>query len=244
MTREVRIEHPENFPGLAILRLDAPDRKNALTGDSAREIRAAFAELEADLDIAALVITGGASFCAGAHRSLLEAAGREEPGALTDMRDVYGVFSDMRALHVPIIAAVCGPAVGAGFNIALAADVRVVADDAYFRSMFIANQIHPGGAHLRMLRDLGGIEIATYLAVLDNPMSGSEFAQRGLASRAVPAESVEHEALRLAGRAAAQPGLARLIKESISATAAMDVEDAADYEASKQAETLAARERP
>lgn len=241
MSNEIHIERLSDPKGVAVVRMCADDRKNALTGDSARELRAALAELEADQGIAAVVITGGASFCAGAHRELLDAAGQGEPWAISDLQDVYGIFSDLRAMTVPTVAAVRGPAVGAGLNIALAADVRVVAANAYLRSMFVSNRIHPGGAHLHMLSRLGGVEAAVYLASLDNPVSGADFARMGLAALSVSDDEAETAAIRIARRAAVAPELARSIKSSIGFSRGMAVEDAARYEAAAQMLTLSAR---
>ena len=201
---EILIEHPA--PGVALVRLCAPERKNALTGDSARALRDALASVGSDPDVGAMVLAGvDNAFCAGAHRELLTAVGRGEPQAREDIDVVYDLFEVMRNSPVPIIAAVRGAAVGAGLNLVLAADVRVVAEDAYLRSMFVANGIHPGGAHLKMLDGIGGREATTLLAVLDEPVSGAEFARRGWATEALPAADVEERAVALARRAGRAP---------------------------------------
>jgi enoyl-CoA hydratase len=237
---EVMIERP--YEGVALVRMCAPERKNAFTGATARALRDALQAVDADPGIGALVLTGTTdAFCAGAHRDLLAAVGRGEPQAVSDIEVVYDIFEVMRNSRVPIIAAVCGSAVGAGLNLVLAADVRVVADDAYLRSMFVANSIHPGGAHLQMLDRMGGREAVTLMAVLDEPLSGAEFARRGWAAEALPAEEVEARALALARRAGRAPELARLIKQSSRATADLSAVEAADYEGRQQRTTLTAR---
>jgi enoyl-CoA hydratase len=238
---EVLVEEVPGLPGMKIVRLDAADRKNALTGDSARGMREALARVDADETVAVVIITGGPAFCAGAHRDLLDGVAAGESWAMRDIADVYGIFTDMRAMQVPTIAAVRGPAVGAGLNIALAADVRVVAENAYLRSMFVANQIHPGGGHLRMLSDIGGPEVAYLMGVLDQRLTGAEFVAAGLASTSVDDGEVESTAIDLARAVAAEPVLGRLIKKSLQETATGEVEDASRLEGQRQQGTLRAR---
>lgn len=236
---EVVVEHPA--PGVALVRMQAPERKNAFTGSSARALHDALRAVDSDDTVGAVVLTGTAeAFCAGAHRELLSAVGRGEPQALSDIAVVYELFEVMRNSSVPIIAAVRGPAVGAGLNLVLAADVRVVAEDAYLRSMFVANGIHPGGAHLQMLHRIGGREATTVMAVLDEPVSGAEFARRGWATEARSGPEVESRAVALAQRAGRAPKLARLIKASSITTLDMPSAEAAEFEGRHQRETLSA----
>ncbi|MGV9864065.1 enoyl-CoA hydratase/isomerase family protein [Rhodococcus koreensis] len=234
---EVLIERPEG--GVAVIRMNAAERKNAFTGDSARALLAALDEVNRDESVGVCILAGTAeAFCAGAHRELLAAVGRGEPQALEDISAVYRTFDVIRESPVPVIAAVRGPAVGAGLNLVLAADLRIVATDAYLRSMFVANSIHPGGAHLKMLDGIGGREAVTSLAVLDTPYSGEDFAARGWAQKAVPAHDVETDALALARNAARKPALARMIKASAVVTSEMSMTDAASHEADMQRITL------
>jgi enoyl-CoA hydratase/carnithine racemase len=103
----------------------------------------------------------------------------------------------------------------------------------------VANGIHPGGAHLQMLDRIGGREATTLMAVLDEPLSGADFADRGWAE-AWPGGEVESRAVALAQRAGRAPALARLIKDSAVATAGLSTADAAAYEGAHQRATLAA----
>lgn len=238
MTPEVCIEYPAD--GVATVRLDAPHRKNALVGAMARRLVEVLRAVDADQSIGAVVITGGQdSFCAGAHRDLLAAVGAgEDPDADEDLRSVYEIFSTIRDLEAPTVAAVCGPAVGAGLNIALACGTRVVGENAYLRSMFVANSIHPAGGHLRMLRDIGGRALAVQMAVFDAPLNAEQAVARGLALGPWPTADVEAEALRLAVRAASNPRVARWINRSISDVANLNDAAAHDLEAAAQRTTL------
>ena len=147
----------------------------------------------------------------------------------------------MRNLELLTVAALCGPAVGAGLNLALACDVRIVGDNAFLRSMFVANSIHPAGGHLAMLRDLGSSSLAIRMAAFDQPLDAAGAVAAGIAVGPYDPAAVESEALRFANHAAARPRLAREIKRSVAAIADLDATQAAELEAKAQAASL--RER-
>jgi enoyl-CoA hydratase len=201
---------------LAVLTLRANARRNALTAAMARELAAALATIEADERIAALVLTGGDYFCAGGHRDSLAAAG-EDPAAseaFWDMDAIYQVFIQLGELSVPSIAAVRGGAVGAGLNLALAADVRIVARDAVLQSGFLRIGAHPGGGHFGLIDSVCGPELAAAMTLLDEAIDGERAARIGLALAAVEDERVEDRARELA-RAARDPELVRVATRSL-----------------------------
>jgi enoyl-CoA hydratase len=237
VSTEVEVSIPA--AGIGLLRLRATERRNALTGDFAREIVAGLRRLGEDDSLAAVIVSGGEdAFCAGAHRGVLDGAAAGEEQALADLASVYEIFETLRGLRTPTVAAVCGPAVGAGFNLALACDVRLLAGDAYLRSMFVANSIHPAGGHLRMLEELAGRQLAIAMAVFDHPISGAEGAAAGLGLGPFEAAQVEAEAVRLVEPPAHLPDLARSIKASLAKVVELDVEAAADLEGSAQRDSL------
>lgn len=233
------VEAQRSAPGVATVRLAAPDRKNALVGDMARELIGALRELDDTHDVGAVIISGGQhAFCAGAHRELLAAVAAGDPAAERDLRDVYALFETVRHLAVPTVAAVCGPAVGAGLNLALACGVRVAGENAYLRSMFMANGIHPAGGHLKMLQEIGGRSLAVRMAVLDEALDGRAAVAAGLAAICVPAADVEAVAVDLVRRAADRPDLARRVNSSIREVAELSMDASADLEASAQLRSL------
>ena len=234
LTKEVQVHHAADG-GVALIQLDAPERKNALVGGMARDLVRAVAEADRDPQVGAIVITGGTdAFCAGAHRGLLAAAASDDPHAIDDLEAVYRVFATVRETDVPTIAAIAGPAVGAGLNLALACGLRLVGESAYLRSMFLANDIHPAGGHLRMLRDLGGRALAVRMAVLDEPLDAAAAVAAGLALGPYPDPELEPEAVRLARRVATKPALARWINRSVREVANLDDAGAARHEADAQ----------
>jgi enoyl-CoA hydratase len=139
---DVEIERPE--AGLAVVRLNRPERLNALSWDLTTALHEALDELDADNDLRAIVLTGtGRGFCSGldlgdAGRGSNRGKGtRGARASMRSQKDVAGLPLQLRALTVPVIAAVNGPAYGGGFALALASDLRVASTSAVFCTQFI-----------------------------------------------------------------------------------------------------------
>ncbi|MEO3937962.1 enoyl-CoA hydratase-related protein [Dermatophilaceae bacterium Soc4.6] len=197
--------------GVALITLDVPTRRNALTVAMATELVAAVDRAEADPAVGALVVTGGASFCAGAERSVLAAAG-EDPVRDDHYRAlgaVYDAFTRVGSVAVPTIAAVRGAAVGAGLNLALATDLRLVSHTARLLPGFSQIGIHPGGGHFTLLQRAGGRETASAMGLFGEEIDGDRAVALGVAWAAYDDEVVLERALALAGRVARDPELAR-----------------------------------
>ncbi len=238
----------ERDGGVAILTLDAPVRRNALTPAMAGELIDACAAIDGDADVGAVVVRGaGGSFCAGADLETLASVGEdpvdEERYAALD--SIYEAFVRVGELRVPTIAAVRGAAVGAGLNLALVADLRVVADEARLVAGFLRIGVHPGGGSLSMLVARAGREAAAAMAIFGEPVSGARAAELGLAWAATPDADVEPRALELARAAAVDPELARLAIRSLRTEAVtnMPVRAALEYERASQLWSLRRRSR-
>jgi len=218
VAREVRVERSG---GVARLVLDAPTRRNALTVAMAAEVVAACDELDADPSVGAVVVSGGPFFCAGADRAVLAAAGADPaaPLAYADLGAIYRAFQRVGELAAPTIAAVRGGAVGAGMNLLLATDLRVVAAEARLVSGFLPIGLHPGGGHGHLLARAAGREAAAALALFGARIDGTRAAQLGLAWAAVGDADVEGTALELAEVPGADPELARATARSVRAEA-------------------------
>ncbi|MGH9026276.1 MAG: enoyl-CoA hydratase-related protein [Acidimicrobiia bacterium] len=202
---------------IAVLTLDDPDRRNAMSGAMVKEMTAAFDELETDAEIGAAVITGAPpAFCSGADRADLATG-------VHDVRSIYEGFLRVRRSSLPTVAAVNGPAVGAGCNLALACDVRLASPAARFDPRFLKLGLHPGGGHTWMLERLGGPQTAAAMVLFDEVLEGEQAATRGLAWRCVPEGALVDEAVALAGRAADAPGeLVARIKDTLGHLAWME----------------------
>ncbi len=198
---------------VAVVTLNAPARRNALTPAMAGELIGAFDEVDARADVGALVIRGvGKSFCAGGDIQTLTEAGKDPAGAenYAGMSRIYDSFYRLGQVKAPTIAAVRGSAVGAGMNMLLAADLRIVATDARLLCGFLKRGMHPGGGHFVILSRLIGREAAAAMAIFGEEITGTQAAELGLAWQAVETGDVENRALELAARVAADPELARV----------------------------------
>jgi enoyl-CoA hydratase len=228
----------ERQDGIAMLTMRAPATRNALTVAMAQAMIEACETIDADAQIGAVIVTGeGPYFCAGGDRGTLAAAGKDpaDPASYRDIGTIYGAFARVGSLEPPTIAAIRGGAVGAGLNLALATDLRVVADDAKLLSGFLPIGLHPGGGHSLLLARAVGRETANALQLFGATITGVEAVARGLAWVAVPAEQVDLTARRLAEVPARDPELARRTARSmrtiagppaISWTAALELERA------------------
>jgi enoyl-CoA hydratase len=198
--------------GVAVVTLNAPDRRNALTPEMADELIATFDEVDARSDVGALVIKAvGKSFCAGGDIATLTAAGKDPaaPDTYAGMGRIYDSFYRLGQVKVPTVAAVRGSAVGAGMNMLLAADLRIVATDVRLICGFLKRGLHPGGGHFVILSRLIGREAAAAMALFGEEINGPRAVELGLAWQAVDDAAVEDRALELATRVAADPALAR-----------------------------------
>jgi enoyl-CoA hydratase len=179
----------------------------------ARELIAVFDEVDARSDVGALVVRAeGRSFCAGGDVATLTAAGRDpaEPSAYEDMSAIYDSFYRLGQVAVPTVAAVRGSAVGAGMNLLLAADLRIVARDARLLCGFLKRGMHPGGGHFVLLSRLVGREAAAAMALFGEELDGARAVELGLAWESVDDAAVDERARELAARVAADPELARV----------------------------------
>jgi len=168
--------------GVAIVTLHDPDTRNAITLRLVDELETALTGLASHPQVKALVITGaGTAFCSGADRKVLQDADEKS------LRVIYQAFIAVRNFPLPTVAAVNGPAVGAGLNLALACDIRVAAESAVFDSRFVNIPIPPGGGHAWMLHHSTQAQTAAAMSLFGVPVDGRRAADIGLAWRCVPA---------------------------------------------------------
>lgn len=209
--------------GVALVRLDQPERRNSLTLPMVEELSAAFDHLEAAPEVRAVVVTGAPpAFCAGADLGHL--GDSQEAG----LRAVYEGFLRVARSPLPTVAAVNGPAVGAGMNLALCCDVRLAARSARFDTRFLRLGLHPGGGHTWMLQRAVGPQAAAAMVLFGEVLDGEEAARVGLAWRCTDDDDLLPAARELAAAAAsAPPELARRAKETMGAVTALDRHDQA-----------------
>ncbi|MQY20295.1 enoyl-CoA hydratase [Nocardia macrotermitis] len=165
---------------VAVVTVHDPERRNALTRDLSADLAGAVADAEQDPGVHALVVTGTPpAFCAGADLTLLGAA-REE-----GLRAVYAGFLAVANCTLPTIAAVGGAAVGAGFNLALAADIRIAGPRARFDARFLQLGLHPGGGMTWMIQRALGPQRAAAMTLFGEILDAETAQTAGLVHRVV-----------------------------------------------------------
>jgi enoyl-CoA hydratase len=215
---------------VAVITINDPDRRNAVTEVTSELLRDAVQRAESDPGVHAVVVTGaGKAFCAGADLSALGAAATE------GLERLYAGFMAVGRCSLPTIAAVNGAAVGAGMNLALAADVRIAGPHAMFDPRFQKLGIHPGGGATWMLNRAVGPQIARAALLFGMRFDAQTAVRHGLALEV--ADDPVAAALELAaGPAAAPRDVVLATKASMRATAVPGFNDADHHEAAKNIE--------
>lgn len=237
---------------VALITINDPDRRNAVTTQISSALRVAVQAVEDDPGVHAVIVTGaGKAFCAGADLTALGAA--TEDG----LRVIYDGFLALANCALPTIAAVNGPAVGAGLNLALAADVRIAGPSALFDPRFQKLGIHPGGGATWMLQRGVGPQVARAALLFGMRFDAEAATRYGLALQ-VADDPVAAARELAAGPASAPRDVVLATKASMRATAnpgtvdteqhriAVDVEigpQATSIESPAFAERLAAAKR-
>ncbi|MBZ4521762.1 enoyl-CoA hydratase [Mycobacterium avium] len=161
---------------VAVITVNDPDRRNAVTDGISAGLRAAVEQLESDPGVHAIVVTGaGKAFCAGADLGALGVAAED------GLRRLYDGFVAVADCALPTVAAVNGPAVGAGLNLALACDVRIAGPSALFDPRFQKLGLHPGGGMTWMLQRAVGPEVARAALLFGMGLDAEAAVRHGLA---------------------------------------------------------------
>ncbi len=207
--------------GIAVITLNRPERLNALTWDLMRELHAALDEIRADDSIRLLILTGeGRGFCSGLDIGRGDPLGSDDGilQVLERQELVANLAIKLRKLPIPVIAAVNGPATGAGFALALASDVRFCAPEAVFSAAFVRLGISACDVGVSyMLPRIVGHGAASEIMLTGN-LVGAERAERiGLVSRIVEGGNLIDEAIEFAGQITRNsPFAVRMTKEVLA----------------------------
>jgi enoyl-CoA hydratase/carnithine racemase len=235
----LRLERPAD--GVALLVLDNPDQRNAMSSQMTASWVAAIDELAADPTVRAVVVTGeGKAFCSGGDTSWI--AG--EPDASVDrlrarMLPFYRAWLSVRRLEVPTIAALNGAAIGAGLCLPLALDIRYAARGAKLGVPFLKLGLHPGMAGTYLLPEVVGEAAARDLLLTGRLVDADEALALGMVSRVVEPDDLLDTALEAAvGIAATAPVASRLTTLALRQRHA-SMEAALQWEALAQPVTMA-----
>ena len=225
---------------IALIKLNRPDVMNSVNLQMAKEIQSALESAANERTVRAVMMTGeGRAFCAG--QDLSEATPQKDkpmPDIGTFVRERYNpIVRLIRNTMKPVLCAVNGIAAGAGANIALACDIVVASDKAYFLQAFSKIGLIPDSAGTFILPRLVGFQRAISMAMLADKGSASEALEMGLIYKVFPESEFETESMKLAEKLASMPtkGLA-LIKKAFNKSFENNFEDQLELEAELQTE--------
>lgn len=233
----------EQRDAIVTLTLNAPEARNALTSQAQWDaVVAACERVQADPAVKVVIVTGaGSAFCAGGNVKDFRDKRGLAAGSGMEIRDNYrrGIQRIPLAFHrldVPTIAAVNGPAIGAGCDLACMADIRIASEKASFAESFVKLGLIPGDGGAWLLQRVVGYARAAEMSFTGDTVDAQAALAMGLVSRVVPHETLLAEATALAERIAANPGQAlrmtkRLMREAQTSRLDAILELSAAYQA-------------
>ncbi len=216
----------ETADGIAIVTLNSPETRNTLSSEAQYGgIEEACKRIQLDRSIRAVVLTGeGKAFCAGGNIKAMLDRARDPAARPIEERYIYkdGIHRIPLALYnleVPTIAAINGPAIGAGLDLACMCDLRIASETATFAESFVKIGIIPGDGGAWLLQRIVGVSKAAEMTFTGEAIGPAEALACGLVSKVVAPGDLLSEALALASRIAANPGhvlrmAKRLMRES------------------------------
>lgn len=237
-TSPLRVQYSSN--GVVTLTLDLPERRNAMTPELTAAWSREVAALRGNRGVRCVVVTGeGPSFCAGGDLSWIVGDPDASVDALRDrMLAFYRAWLSIRDLEVPVLAALNGPAIGAGLCLALACDLRYASESAVLSMPFVSLGMHPGMAATWLLPRVVGMPAARELLFTGRRVDAAQAAALGLVSGVFPGDRLRAEVLGIAAGIAQQAPIAvRLIKAALSRPLA-GLDESLEWEALAQSVTL------
>lgn len=186
----------ENQEGIFTLILNQPHNRNALSYEMAEEFERAIAQLTQEQQARGLILTGrGRAFCAGGDfHSIISEFTRPAVELQPRLRGFYSRFLSLKRLRIPTLAAVNGPAVGAGFSLALACDLRIASTQASFHANFVRIGVHPGMGATYFLPRLVGTSKALEILWRGEVLNAQEALELGIVNKLVEPEELMAQA--------------------------------------------------
>ena len=228
----------EREGAIAWLRINRPERLNAFVGDMRDRLDAALAWLEQDTEVRCVIVTGaGRAFSTGGDVAFMKELIDQDDAVAFEalVRTGARIVQRIETMSKPVIAAVNGPAAGAGACLALACDLRIASETASIGFGFARVGLHPDWGGSYFLTRLGGLAVAAE-AVLTGGMINADRAEKlGLFSRVVPHDQLEGAVRSLAGQIAAQPaGVVADAKHTLRAALHSSLPDVLELEVAAQ----------
>ena len=224
--------------------LDRPASRNGLVPDTAVQLAERFETASTDTSIRVIVLTGaGRSFCSGAD--LMAAAQQLGKGSLDALiRDTFHrLIRAIIASPQPVVASIRGPAVGYGFDLALACDLRVVSRDSKLGAVFARRGLVPDGGSSFTLSRLVGLARAMELVLLADTFDGQRAYDLGLANRLVDDDALETETAALVARLAeGAPLVFKRAKQNLHLGLSGSLDEALEREVTAQVQCIWSRD--
>lgn len=197
---------------VATVRIDRPDRYNAFDVETVSQIRQAVESVSEDDDVRGVVLTGeGSAFCAGGDTDeMLDTLDDDAPDRLFKelTRHLHAAIVEIRRMPKPVIAAVNGAAAGGGFGLALAADIRIASEEAFFLPAYFEIGVVPDGGITWFLPRVVGRGRAFEILLRDRRVPADEAEEIGLVEQVVPGDELVPTATELADELAGGPPIA------------------------------------
>jgi len=226
----------EKEGGIATITLNRPERLNAIGGTMAVDLEQALEDANSDGKVRVLILTGaGRAFCSGADLAILGEIVDEVSMALVQRSPAAGGIRSftlqLQNFEKPTIAAVNGPAVGAGLSLALACDIRIASDRATFSQIFIRRGVVPDTGSTYFLPRLVGMAKACEMVFTGDILDAGEAKECGLVSRVLPHDELMPAVRELAAKIVAGPPIAmKLAKRALCNGANSDLTSALEFE--------------
>lgn len=224
--------------GITTITLNRPEKLNALAGHMRRDLAEALESAGSDRNVRVVVITGaGRSFCAGgdvrAMAELIEDQNADEFSRL--LGSARRVITAIRQMTKPVVASIGGPASGAGFNLALACDLRIASTAATFSQSFVKVGLHPDWGGTYFLPRLVTPNKACELFFLGDTLTAEEAFRLGIINFLVEPAELEAETRKLAERLRAAPAISvAAAKQAVYLSQAAEIEEMLRYETDAQ----------
>ncbi|HZN06422.1 MAG TPA: enoyl-CoA hydratase [Pyrinomonadaceae bacterium] len=224
--------------GIATITLNRPDKLNAFIGHMRRDLAEALEHAGSDRGVKVVIITGaGRAFCSGGDIAFM--AELMERRDSDEFSRILGagrrVITAIRSMTKPVIAAINGPAAGAGFNLALACDLRIASRNATFTQSFVKVGLHPDWGGTYFLPRLVTSNKACEMFFLGDSIDAAEALRLNLVNKVVAPEELEAATLQLAERLRAAPSIAvAAAKQAVYMSSASDLDEMLRYETEAQ----------
>jgi 2-(1,2-epoxy-1,2-dihydrophenyl)acetyl-CoA isomerase len=223
--------------GVGWIRLNRPEKMNAIGALTRRQLGDAIKQAERDEGVRVVVLTGsGRAFCSGADVTEMTQGGE---GGMRTPEDVGNVLRNeympmltrLRTMPKPVIAAMNGPAVGIGASYALACDIRIATPEAYILEAFVNIGLAPDGGVSWLLPRLVGTGIAYEMFFSGKPLQAADAHRLGVINRLVPADKLDTEVRELASQLTLQPKQAMAAaKRAVNHALESSYEEALEFE--------------